>query len=367
MKSNLLQENESFFDLEMEKIGLHIISPYVGKVRPKLANYLVRTYCKHGGKLWDPFCGSGTVPLEGWIKGIDVVATDLNKYAYITTLAKLFPPENIKKVVFEMNIIDMLVKETIELDEPIIVPDWVSAFFHPETLKEITLWCKYLIVRQNWFLLACLLGILHHQRPGFLSYPSSHGVPYLRDKKFPQNDFPSMYEYRNVYERLHRKVIRVLKTFPKLNYDLRREVFLQSSNVELVPNMKIDTIITSPPYMKALTYARDNRLRLWFLGVEKWKELDNIISPKKTDFVKLMASSFENWANHQTSGDKCVLIIGDIPYSKEETLCEVITDIASTNNYNLIELYDDPIPERKKVIKGNTGVKSEKICVFEKG
>jgi hypothetical protein len=50
------------------------------------------------------------------------------------------------------------------------------------------------------------LGILHHVRPGFLSYPSSHLVPYLRKMKYPPEQFADMYAYRDVRSRLIAKV-----------------------------------------------------------------------------------------------------------------------------------------------------------------
>ena len=54
------------------------------------------------------------------------------------------------------------------------VPCWVGAFFHLTTLEEALRFAAVARDTGEDFLLACLLGILHHQRPGFLSYPSSH-------------------------------------------------------------------------------------------------------------------------------------------------------------------------------------------------
>src|SRR5258708_20036869 len=48
--------------------------------------------------------------------------------------------------------------------------------------------------RRSTFLLSCLLAILHHQRPGFLSFPSSHAVPYLRLNSFPRELYPEKKE-----------------------------------------------------------------------------------------------------------------------------------------------------------------------------
>ena len=91
------------------------------------------------------------------------------------------------------------------------VPVWVRRFFHPETLRSALAFRDTCIERRDEFLLACLLGILHHQRPGFLSFPSSHLVPYLRDRKFPRKSFPEMYEERDVLVRLEAKVRRTYR------------------------------------------------------------------------------------------------------------------------------------------------------------
>lgn len=60
----------------------------------------------------------------------------------------------------------------------------------------------------EYFFQACILGILHHVRPGFLSYPASHLVPYLRRKMYPPEQFPKMYSYRDVRSRFLAKVRR---------------------------------------------------------------------------------------------------------------------------------------------------------------
>lgn len=362
------QLNINFSSFEASKVGLHLISPYIGKIRPALARYLIELYSVKGGIIWDPFCGSGTIPLEGWIHKQQVFATDLNFYAYVLTRAKLFPPENIQ---FAHNKLERLNKRVmnyvnkINLDS---IPQWIKEFYHPLTLSEIILWSDYLKKQKEWFLLSCLLGILHHQRPGFLSFPSSHGAPYLRDKKYPRNLYPEMYDYKNTYELLSKKVERSFKNFPSIDFSIDRKVYLQSSAKRLYGKKRINTIITSPPYMKALTYARDNRLRLWFLGHSDWQSLENKISPNKVDFLLLMQDSFKNWSKHQQAGDICIIIAGDIPLNKNktETIADLLINLAESNNYKIIDSFTDPIPEKRRVVKGKNGVKVENICVFQR-
>jgi hypothetical protein len=89
----------------------------------------------------------------------------------------------------------MALQETARLPKPDLrqVPGWVRRFYHPATLKEVLNLAAVSRQPGNEFIMACLLGILHHQRPGFLSDPSSHLVPYLRDRKYPRHRFRDTY------------------------------------------------------------------------------------------------------------------------------------------------------------------------------
>src|SRR5208282_418947 len=112
-------------------------------------------------------------------------------------------------------------------------------------------------------------------------------VPYLRKKAFPRSRFPKLYEYRSLTERFEAKIERAFRRVPELDYTLERKCYSESAHL-LIPSVPVDAIITSPPYMRQLDYGRDNRLRLWFLGVDDSDALDQTISPSKDAFLKLM-------------------------------------------------------------------------------
>lgn len=357
----------SIVDIEHNKNSLHTIAPYIGKIRPELAEFLVKTYAVPDKIICDPFCGSGTVLLAGWQLGYRVLGIDLNEYAWLLSMAKLYPYSSLDVVLCKLEKYNLVVqskKQEIDIQK---VPEWVKDFFHPETLKEIIAWEKELSAGKEYFLLACLMGILHHQRPGFLSYPSSHGAPYLRKDKYPQDLYPEMYEYRAVYERLIKKVHRTLKSLPVLDYSIERQVKQENVLSVQLPK-KIGTIITSPPYMKSLTYARDNRLRLWFLGVSEWEELDKQISPGLIQFEELIENSIQKWASVQERGDYCIIVIGDleIKYLKERMKIMKFIEMMGIPYYEIIEEFVDPIPEAKKMVKGNEKIKNENIIVMRR-
>lgn len=74
-----VQDIESFSELEYDK-------PYtdkrMGVLPSKLARIMVNlTGLSEGKTLWDPFCGSGTILLEGFAKGIHVIGSDISEKA----------------------------------------------------------------------------------------------------------------------------------------------------------------------------------------------------------------------------------------------------------------------------------------------
>ncbi len=344
----------------------HQLSPYIGKTKSSMAASLVARFSKEGDIVCDPFSGCGTFAFEAWQAGRHVVANDLSPYANLLTKAKLFPYHSLQDALLDFDKIADKVTSgnwTCDLRR---VPSWVRSFFHSETLREILAWTAVLTEERRWFLLACLLGILHHQRPGFLSFPSSHTVPYLRGKKFPRSRFPELYEYRSVKDRLEAKVKRAFRRVPELDFKLTRQCFNKSAN-DLLPSATVDTILTSPPYMRQLDYGRDNRLRLWFLGCDDWQTLDNVVSPGEDEFLTLMTRSFRRWKTVLKPGGYCVLVIGDAcSRANRSNLPHNVSKIAieQVGGYSLILEHTDIIPNDRRVRRGIVGSTSETILVL---
>lgn len=349
--------------------SFHQLSPYIGKIKSSIAKFLIENFTSPGGYVYDPFCGAGTIPFESWVLKRNVIANDLNKYAHILTLAKLFPPDSLDSVLNEIKEYDKLVqgnRKGIDLRK---VPKWVREFYHKETLRETIAWFNILKKRDSFFLLACLLGILHHQRPGFLSFPSSHTVPYLRKKKFPRREYPHLYEYRSVKDRLIKKVIRAFKRLPDLDKKLSRDVHFGDARELNIGKLKVQAIISSPPYMRKLDYARDNRLRLWFLGVDNSKQLDFKISPREPEFILMMKECLWQWKKIIAEKGKCILFLGD-NYARKYKKClpDAIEQIATTEvkGYKLVYKHISIIPQNRRVRRNYQGNKAETILVFEK-
>lgn len=344
---------------------LHQLSPYIGKLKSSIARDLICAYSKPGDLIADVFCGSGTVPLESVTLGRRTFASDAGLYAITLTKGKLHAPQELEAVHSSLDEV-LLDARSVRIDLR-TVPKWVRAFYHPRTLKETLAILEELRLREDNFLLACLLGISHHQRPGFLSFPSSHLVPYLRSKKFPVSDFPELYTYRQVEPRIRAKVERALKRGATL--DRKLIVGIQKSSVEdLSMPFQVDCFLTSPPYMNALDYGRDNRLRNWLLGSDTGEGVDNHLS-KEAGFRSMMSAFASLVESCLATRGACVIVVGEKTVRKSDRFpSEVISEVMNSlaPSLTLTDIISDHIPDIRRSRRHLAGVKRENILVYRR-
>lgn len=346
---------------------LHQLSPYIGKLKSSIARDLIEQFSRPGDVVWDPFAGSGTIPLEAALLRRRVMATDASLYAATLIGGKLLAPKNCEEALERAEAMISLAETKPQPALP-DVPQWVRDFFHPETLGAAIRLAQVLKQAGDSFLMGCFLGILHHQRPGFLSYPSSHLVPYLRDKLFPCEDFPELYGPRDIRPRMLAKIKRAFKRPPAINVAGNVVACRHQRIQDLTLPMKYDCLITSPPYMNALDYGRDNRLRLWFLGEERSSLLDRRMNGREEfhDALTCVAKMIEQDLN---SGGHAVFVVGEHDargrdhYPSAEVAA--IMDMHAPSA-RLTRIIADNIPDVRRSRRRLAGVKKEHILVYRK-
>lgn len=345
----------------------HQLSPYIGKLKSAIAKDLILKYSQPGDLVADVFCGSGTIPLEAASLGRRVFASDASPYAVVLTKGKLFAPEAVDEA---LEAAERLLRRASDVTDIDLrrVPKWVRSFFHPKTLKEAMSFMAVANEENDHFLQSCLLGILHHQRPGFLSFPSSHLVPYLRDKKFPRRKHPELYMYRSLRPRLIAKVVRAYKRSPIISLSEKVMYCGQSSVQDLVLPERLDCLITSPPYMNALDYGRDNRLRLWLLNQNRPDDVDHI-SGGFSGFRASIAALARELQSKLKPGGHCIFVIGEKDTRKtvgfpSAELTRLLAEHGSS--LELVNIIADKIPDIRRARRWESGVKKEHILVFRK-
>lgn len=346
----------------------HQLSPYIGKLKSTIAAELINRYTNVGDLILDPFSGSGTIPLESVLMGRRALSADISPYSKVLTTGKLTAPATVNEALKQAE-----KTWALSLQKPLPdlrkVPAWVRAFFHPQTLKDIMRLVEACKETNSYFVLSCLLGILHHQRPGFLSYPSSHLVPYLRDKKYPKDLYPEMYLYREVFPRLKAKIYRTYKRPPNDKKTIAAGKHVYTRVEKLAFPKQVDCMITSPPYMNMLDYSRDNRLRLWFLTGCNVKERKQEAMNNKDDFIRGMQLLASKCSEIIKPGGYAILIVGDKSrvskkYKPHELVASIFSESAS--ELYLEEVIEDCIPDVRRARRDCKGTKKEHVLVFRK-
>ncbi len=347
----------------------HQLSPYIGKLKSTIASDFIHLYSKPGDLVVDPFSGSGTVPLESILLGRKIFAADISSYSHVLTVGKLSAPKSVEIAIDEAKRLLRFSRMRKKIDLR-CVPKWVRNFYNPETLREAISFADTCIKHKSYFIFSCFLGILHHQRPGFLSYPSSHLVPYLRNKSFPKNKFPELYEYRDLESRLISKVQRAYKR----SYEVtcRYSSQFQKGSIETISfPRKFNCLITSPPYMNALDYVRDNRLRMWFTDRQYDESIDDCSINNKESFLNGMRCLAENTNNKLVYNGYAILVIGDKSssntpdYHRPSAIVKKAFDKYAVK-LSLVETLNDTIPDIRRSRRECSGVKDEKILIYRK-
>ena len=370
MTSDTYEPPWSFESTVATDYTLHQLAPYIGRMKTSIARSLVLGYSAKGDLVVDPFCGSGVVPLEAAAAGRQVVAGDWNPYAVLLTRAKLFAPRDLNQAKRRLDRAWKASRTKVEEQDVDSIPSWVHPFFHPETLQNALAFRDACLELDEPFLLACLLGILHHERPGFLSNPSSHLVPYLRDKKYPRETCPEMYEARDVHQRLVAKVARTYRR-PLGQPLLKRRIF--ECDARAFPRVRrIKAVITSPPYMNELEYVRDNRLRIWFLLGTLPSGLDLVHRNRTAAFNSLVGTVCARLAGNIVEGGVIVLVVGEAtrghgdPAPTALIAENLFTDHKRLREFELEKRIHDVIPDIRRSRRECQGTKSETILVFRK-
>lgn len=270
----------------------HNLCSYQSKLKPAIAHFLVKMFTKKDDVVLDPFGGVGTIPLEAKLLDRNVYAVDLSPTAYIVAKGKLeYVNFNDIKQSFndlieyiERNKNTMKVLEDVDSYSGFGFNKKLRDYYHLETFKEIIAarhWLKiktngkiYNISTSNAFVIACLIHILHGNRPYSLSR-RSHPITPLA----PTGPF----EYKPIKERLWKKIYSSFDEEVSTKDTYAKVIYGDAFKISQLINSKVDIIITSPPFIHSTRFHTNNWIRNWFCG---W-EPDDFIK-EKNKFVEVI-------------------------------------------------------------------------------
>ena len=246
---------------------LHSLCSYQGKMKPSLAHHLVKTFTTSGDRLLDPFGGVGTIPFEAALQGVTAWSFDISPAAASIASAKLQPASQrgCRKLIEEL---DRFIHEhrptQSELEDAANVRfnGPLRDYFHPDTFSEVIVARRFFlesppITPHAALVFACLLHILHGNRPYALSRRSHPIVPFS-----PTGETV----YKALIEKLSEKVARSLKVERPAEFVEGSSIHQDATRLWTRDVDRLDAVITSPPFFDSTRFYLANWIRLWFAG-----------------------------------------------------------------------------------------------------
>ncbi len=267
--------NEFWTSKQRAAHSLHEIS-YRACFKPQLPRFFVERLTSPGDVVYDPFLGRGTTVIEAALLGRTPVGTDINPLSEIIVAPRLDPPplaavsERLKGLTLES-----------ECD----TWDDLLAFYHPNTLRQITNLRKYLLGKgedgsldatDRWIRMVATNRLTGHSSGFFSVYtlPPNQAVTVERQRSINESRKQTPPE-RDVRVSILKKSGSLLSKLEQHDAERLREISRMallitgsSDNTPGIGSDSVSLVVTSPPFLDVVDYQTDNWLRCWFNGID---------------------------------------------------------------------------------------------------
>lgn len=299
---------------------------YLGTFPGALARSMIAMLSEPGDVVLDPFSGRGTTLLEARLMMRSPVAVDVNPIAVALSRAKnsSVALSDVKQRIDELrDIYDRL----LYLPEAQVQKDDIQLIYHPATLAQLC-YLRRSLVRSSRpvdrFLVGALLGVMHGAErtdgsSGYasISMPNTFSMSPNYVRKFVATNRLNRLP-RDVFQLLDEKAGRLFREPAPVGSEglvHAGDAKQILSSDDLLPYVgKVRLVLTSPPYLGVVNYAKQNWIRSWLLEDNPESALaerldDDLTLPSWLDFVEEIALQLKGMLQ---PGGVVVMVIGDV-------------------------------------------------------
>jgi DNA modification methylase len=334
--------------------GLH---KYPAKYFPELPRWLIERYTKKGGRVLDPFSGSGTTNLEALRSDRNSVGIDVDPFSRFISRAKT-TKLNPQELDFAK---DELLAKIVSFSEDKVsnedIPDfpyrdnWFQLFILKELafLKKLILELDVSIQTKNYFL-TIFSSIIRE-----VSNADDNCTRTVVRKRLNKQVNPS--------DALTKFVERILINVPKMHEFIQNtsndvECYFPDGNEARKINFNdeyFDFAVTSPPYCNAVDYPRTHQLEMYWLGFFS----GSLVSLKKQHVGTENVSAKDYKELHLTGIESADAVIAKI-FESDPRRAFIAYKYLMDMEQNLKEVYRVLKPGgRYAVVVGNNRIRGE--------
>ncbi|MEI8105788.1 MAG: DNA methyltransferase [Actinomycetes bacterium] len=251
---------------------VHRLHPYLGKFIPQLVEELLGRYAPKGGRVLDPFAGSGTTLVQALESGLDATGVDLAAFNCLLMRVKT-GSYNLFRL--EHDLRDVLARYARgDVPAPAAATPYVDAWFAPQAVTDLLAFRALAAEYEHADVLRVILA-----RAARSARRTAHF-----DLEFPKTPQEGAYwchkhkrECRPVEHADHFVRRYTLDTLTRLkefaHVRSRREAeVLHGDALEVDLARRYDVVVTSPPYPGLIDYHEQHRYAYELLGLDDRRE-----------------------------------------------------------------------------------------------
>ncbi|CAA9542844.1 MAG: DNA modification methylase [uncultured Sphingosinicella sp.] len=262
--------NEYWTAGQRQAHSIHEVS-YRACFKPQLPEFFISRLSDPDEGVYDPFMGRGTTPVQAALMGRRPIGSDINPLSVLLTRPRLRAPA-LGDVAAAL--------ERVPWERRPDVREDLLAFYHPETLREVTVLRDWLLDEAplsrgdpdpaaDWVRMVALNRLTGHS-PGFFSVytlPPNQAVSVEAQRKINvrRAQVPTR---RNVAELILKKSKALLADGAPTHSSKAILATAPAHRSPSVPDAAAALVITSPPFLDVVQYDDDNWLRCWFAGID---------------------------------------------------------------------------------------------------
>jgi len=299
---------------------VHRLHPYLGKFIPQLVEVLLERYVPRGGRLLDPFAGSGTTLVQALesgysATGIDVAAFNCLLMQVKTGRYNLFGLEHdLRDACARLDAFDS--SDVASAD----ARDYVRVWFAPEAAAELLFWRSILDEYEHADVLRVVLA-----RAARSARRTTHF----------DLDFPRTPQLEPYWCHKHRRVCRPVQTarqflrryaldtvgrvreFARVRAREARAEVLHGDSRTLPQPGTFDALLTSPPYPGLIDYHEQHRYAYELLGLQELRAEELGSAARGTSKAELsgyvdgMVATLANTVPSLSDGGPILIVVND--------------------------------------------------------
>jgi DNA methylase len=296
---------------------VHRLHPYLGKFIPQLVEALLERYVPAGGRVLDPFAGSGTTLVQSLESGRDATGGDISAFNCLLMRVKT---ARYNEFTLEKEIRDACSRLEQARDSPSDCPSYVSDWYAPRAAAELLYWRSIVGDYEHADVLRVVLARAARSARRTthfdLDFPRAPQLePYWCHKH--RRECRPVERAEHFLRRYALDTLTRIKAFARVRSRNRTAEVVHGDARELAWDGPYDAILTSPPYPGLIDYHEQHRYAYELLELDDLREREIGAAASGTSraaiaaYVESIAESFANAAGALRPGAPLIVVVND--------------------------------------------------------